>query len=247
MGLDMHMYKVDKISKSFCNEFRSSIPYRRYCHLEDNSNIRFYTAEHSESLFKFISDESKKRFFVPVKINMCYVNIYKMMQDKYGKDLPRNLVLSSRSYQSDCIKEVYRTIDRNKEYELILTEDNQKQYIFYKDTDHIAVECSEVAYWRKNYWLDRYIQECILKIDVHDDILNCCYAEITKDNLKDILSSMKQLLLGKDIGSSYKLPYKDDKEYKYACMYVEDAISQISDVLKTTNFQQEMILYHPWW
>ena len=247
MGLDMYMYKFTKISKSFRNEFRSTISYERYLHLKDNSNIRFYSSEDSY-LFDYISNKSKQKFFVPVKVNMSYVNIRKMLEDKYGKDVPQELEIAQESYGSDGVECVYCTPDYKQRYELTFTKESQKPYVFNEDTEEVAVEMSEVAYWRKNYLLDTYIQESILHVEPRDsDKLNCCYIELTRDNLQNIVSAMERLLHGDDLDHGIKLPDKSDREYEYLSSQVSYAISQVSGIIKNTDFNNEMITYHPWW
>lgn len=104
----------------------------------------------------------------------------------------------------------------------------------------------QVGYWRKANHIHKWFVE-----NVQDGIDECNTYEVTKEQLKDLLSVCRKVLNGSvaeellptTSGFFFGSTQYDEWYYKD----VENTISIIEDVLRTTNFEHEIVMYHSSW
>lgn len=145
-----------------------------------------------------------------------------------------------------------------KDVNLDLVEDYITEYINrYSDWDTekkygYKTIFEQIGYWRKANHIHNWFVE-----NVQDGIDECETHEVTKKQLEDLLNVCKEVLDNSDIGDSSVaeelLPTTSGFFFggtKYDEWYykdVEDTIKIIEDILKTTDFEHEVVMYHSSW
>ena len=107
----------------------------------------------------------------------------------------------------------------------------------------------EIAYWRKS----NHIHGWFVK-NIQEGIDECQFSEVTEKNLKDLLETCNQVLASKseDIAEDL-LPTTEgfffgNKEYsEWYFQDIERTTMLIKEVLKSTNFEKEIVLYRASW
>lgn len=104
----------------------------------------------------------------------------------------------------------------------------------------------QTGYWRKANQVHSWFVE-----HVQNGIDDCGFYEVSKEQLKDLLSVCKQVLDG--VEASELLPTKQGFFFggsSYDKWYYEDVqatVEIIEKVIATTDFKREIIIYHSSW
>ena len=110
---------------------------------------------------------------------------------------------------------------------------------------------SEIGYWRKANHIHKWFVDCVQ--DGEDD---CEKYEVTKSNLLDLKAVCEEVLSlkGKDEGKIEELLptqggffFGDTTYDEYYFSEVEGTIKIINEVLETTDFEKELVVYQSSW
>ncbi len=127
------------------------------------------------------------------------------------------------------------------EVDMSLVDDYRCEYV---DSDSIY---EEVAYWRKRNHIHKWFVD-----NVQNGEDDCDYYEVTREQLEKLLEVCKEVMSGfasieslLPTTSGFFFGSTDYDEWYFNA--VEYTIEAIQDVLNTTDFENEMIMYHASW
>ena len=166
----------------------------------------------------------------------------------------------------DCTLEEWNGLDID-DIDMSLKEKYQSEYIMrYEDWD-VEKKCGwktifkQVGYWRKANHIHGWFVE-----NIQDAVDDCGVYEVSKEQLEDLLDICKKVL-----GSSILIVNNDGKYIEDTSMaerllpttsgfffgstgydnwYLEDiknTVRIIKEILKTTDFEKEIVIYHSSW
>lgn len=127
----------------------------------------------------------------------------------------------------------------------IVTEDGEKKHVVYRSI------WQEIGYWRKANHIHKWFVD---KVQGGDD--DCEYYKVTKDNLLNLKATCDKVLSLKGMDEEKIkeiLPTESGFFFgstaydEYYFSDVEETIKIIIDVLKTTDFEKELVVYRSSW
>lgn len=132
---------------------------------------------------------------------------------------------------------------RSKNEIPVLNEEGHKEYNW-----------NEVAYWRKANEIHRWFIDYLGL----DSDFNCEYAEVTKEDLEELVDTCKLVLEHKDKCDATKVAMEnlptqggfffggtDYDDYYYEDL--ENTVSQMERVINETDWENEIVAYSCWW
>lgn len=105
----------------------------------------------------------------------------------------------------------------------------------------------KVAYWRKHYALQDYVDENIKHVE------NCVDIKLSKNDLEDMLKFALMELEMEETEYSYQSLINGvekaitDEHLDWDVYQNLRTVEQISKILLDTDFEKEVILYWAWW
>ena len=127
----------------------------------------------------------------------------------------------------------------------IVTEDGEKKHVVYRSI------WQEIGYWRKANHIHKWFVD---KVQGGED--DCEYYKVTKDNLLNLKATCDKVLSLKGMDEEKIkeiLPTESGFFFgstaydEYYFSNVEETIKIIIDVLKTTDFEKELVVYRSSW
>lgn len=127
----------------------------------------------------------------------------------------------------------------------IVTEDGEKKHVVYRSI------WQEIGYWRKANHIHKWFVD---KVQGGED--DCEYYKVTKDNLLSLKATCEKVLSlkGKDEEEIKKILPTESGFFFGSTTYdeyyfsgVEETIKIINDVLQTTDFEKELVVYRSSW
>ena len=123
-----------------------------------------------------------------------------------------------------------------------------------EETGEKYYDWEEVAYWRKANEIHKWFID-YLGLEGN---FNCEYAEVTKDDLENLIDTCKFVLGRKDKNDAIKiakekLPTQEgfffgDTEYDvYYYKHLEYTIKELERVILETDWDNEVVCYSCWW
>ena len=121
---------------------------------------------------------------------------------------------------------------------------SQLEADYHKACDFVYEKGEDVAYWRKfnalHVW---FVNEC------QDGIDQCQYAEVTEDKLEELSQLLADSLERKDVilepQGGFFFGSTDVDEYYWE--NVKNTLDKICEVLTTTDFDMQKIIYNSSW
>ena len=121
-------------------------------------------------------------------------------------------------------------------------------YKINKESPETILNGIEVAYWRKA----NQIRKWFVDHTSYDEDDNCSQAIVFKEDLEQLVEDCRQVLEDHSLADSI-LPTRSGFFFG-SCEYddwyfsqLEDTIETIENILQTTDWENEQIVYSDWW
>lgn len=209
-----------------------------------------FNAEESETLRDF--DNSYEIFkecpkpFINIATEIKLINEYYDMK-KISETFANGETLTIGSY--GCGKIGFRNYEKDIKLDLDANMIH-KDYILQKEETSYVVEGDyEVAYWRKANQIRQWFVNHIEEFNSDD---NCEYYKITKELLVELITDCKAVLNNHDLATEL-IPtssgfYFGSTEYdEWYYKDLEDTIKMCEDVIETTDWDNEVVVYTESW
>ena len=230
MGLDQNLFRFTK--SQFVNNAPDKITIDQVEELRESSD--WIIVPNTEAIcVKYLKD-----CIHPAEVEEEFIDIKKMIVSLYPDCNDDGFKWCSEGYTADGFYTfAYKGITSGRRYEFQLKEDEVKKFVYTAYIPSSLLYGSEVAYWRKNYWLRAWFTN---NISFDADKNNTVYIPVDKpmwdkllDNLFHIATSLKEFDLTSDdlsrIGDNYKY-----------------TIEQIIQAVEETDFNKEVLCYYEW-
>ena len=106
----------------------------------------------------------------------------------------------------------------------------------------------EVAYWRKANHIHGWFVKHL------DDVDNCEYSYASKEKIQELILLCERLIREKDDELSAELLpmqsgffFGSTEIHEWFYEDLESTVKQLQSIMDTTNFDSQVIYYHPWW
>lgn len=170
------------------------------------------------------------------------INVYEMSENPYIEFGRINLSKTSFKELTESTDEL-----KIKKYKDAL--DNQyigykkdvEEHEKYKDLELSEYEFEEIGYWRKFYLLDKLVED-MYREENKIETFNCIDVIMTKERIEDLIEILniekEDIYHDLDVDEIYR-----DNELKV----IDYTLKTLGEVLATTNFEKQTILYSNWW
>lgn len=117
---------------------------------------------------------------------------------------------------------------------------------YWKATEHVYDNSTEVAYWRKFNGLHNYFVQ-----EIQNGIDQCQYTEVSKEQLELLVELIEESIIDQcpvpqlEPTSGFFFGSTDIDEYYWHDM--RKTLKMLNEILKETDFEKEMIIYHSSW
>lgn len=227
MGLDMYVYKIGKISDEISEKLKAKPVHADS--FRDDFGVSGICADcYDESL-----EGSLFPFFTKVRVIKTFWDMEKVWRDY---QIPEGCRYDAGGGWSSGYTEFYfcngKSGDEYESMTVKIPESEESKYLFDKEGDIYVFTMEEVAYWRKNYPLFRWLKAHLLETcEKHED---CQYFPVD-DEMRFMMEHLNE------IAKKPELFDKDD--YCTPANYLEYEQS----MKPVTLSPGEGLFYFPWW
>lgn len=241
MGLDQFMYRFKKYNLNLASD--EILKSEKYEELSNDDSICIFNKNEYDTRILDHGSNRLKLMMEHIKSEVQYINIKEIFSKSYPNIDFDHLLLCCESYGQEIVFTYCEPDDTSIRYDLTLKDEDVENHLYTEVEDLYIIESDEISYWRKNYILQSYMKNKLKYTG------NCCYLEITEDQIKEIISDFKSYIDGiknEELSSIIELgksKYSYDVDISYE---IQSIISQLESILSDTGFNDEIICYKEW-